>query len=621
MRPVSDLELNVIKTADYVVVGRDKPDGYMGPLGIAADPKRTPPRTKPIIPTTRYTGIDRSGQWKQSVDAYTLSPRANGKEKWVCNLSFKPARSEEHRIYLVQDSGVELTEADIKLKSGSLREIARLSATALTPGNPAQISGFSITPTTKAMTLLIAPESAGVWAGDNKPALVAETPIGNAAKLSLGIGSPESKSRSWEASPFQRVGRPKIHLFPNLDGEITLVLGGDDANFRVLKFRDGKQTASFDLPLSHGVLSSVILAPNGDFYYFTHANGTNPTASVVRASATGELLAKADLGFAENQFDFQSLERTTSSLAFAEQGVCLLTSRTLQNGHQSSFSAVFAPSSLEIIKNHGQNCSHSFANRTILDGGYFITADLGDNYPRGIILHKIARQEKKGRVVYTYKTKHGDRDEPRRNGPDGQPLRAHQWSNDNATYTELGDLVSTNRGYLVVFASEKSVVNDLAKSHHNESRNLGLVLVRKNFEQINQSEAVVPEDLILTKGEDTPPFGFYNYGGRYTRQQNRGVVWLTNFSDKSENVVHPRVAKISSDRFLIIWEKWSSSKFLGSYALAVNELGEPQCEPVKLGSNVRIPDGASLNVVGSQILWVERLAGKAVVYVFKLKAF
>ena len=622
--PVAFLEKAEVKRADYVVIGRDKPDGYMGPLGLAAITRQTGAKVKPSIPVVRHSGKDREGLWKSPVEIYTFTPSQKG-VKWACSIHFKPAAAEEHRVYLVEDLTAPSADNIIKLQNFQLKELTKLSGASLKPGIPVEIPNVVIKPETRPFTLLIAPESAGVWSSDADPSqltsLEADTPIGRIAKLSLGVGPNKKEKPFWEPSVFHGATRPDIHAFPKKDGEITLILAGGESAFRVQRFREGKQADSFDLPLSHGVLSNVIEAPNGDFYYFTHANGENPKASVVRANSKGELVAKYDLGFAEREFDFRSLEDTTSSLAYAEQGLCLVTSRTLQNGHQSSFAAVFNPSSLELIKNHGQNCSHSFANRAILDGGYFITADLGDNYPRGIVLHKLARQDKKGKVVYTYKTRHGDVDEPHRNGPDGRPLQAYKWSNDNATYTELGDIAATNRGYLVVFSSEKSTENNLAVSHHNEARNLGLVLVRRNFEQVAQKDIVVPEQLILTKGDASPLFGFYDFGGGYTPQQNRGVVWLTNFKDRSENVVHPRVAKISSDRYLIIWEKWSETKFLGSQAVVINEMGEPQIEPINLGATVRVPNGAVLHVVGSHILWVERQGSRANVFAWKLKSF
>lgn len=39
--------------------------------------------------------------------------------------------------------------------------------------------------------------------------------------------------------------------------------------------------------------------------------------------------------------------------------------------------------------------------------GEFIGVDLGDNYPRGINVHRISRTGKSSKVVYEFKTQHG----------------------------------------------------------------------------------------------------------------------------------------------------------------------------------------------------------------------
>ena len=71
------------------------------------------------------------------------------------------------------------------------------------------------------------------------------------------------------------------------------------------------------------------------------------------------------------------------------------------------------------------------------------------------------------RVVYTFKTLHGDTP----CSPAGKsypyweeistPSRPfYKWSNDNGTYTELGGVIETEEGYLVAFCSEKCYLDN-----------------------------------------------------------------------------------------------------------------------------------------------------------------
>ena len=77
---------------------------------------------------------------------------------------------------------------------------------------------------------------------------------------------------------------------------------------------------------------------------------------------------------------------------------------------------------LEVKRNHGQTSGHSFANFVTVaktkslattaggggDGAEFIAVDLGDNYPRGINVHRMTATKKTSKNVYAFKTKHAN---------------------------------------------------------------------------------------------------------------------------------------------------------------------------------------------------------------------
>ncbi|MDP6943261.1 MAG: hypothetical protein QF464_03855, partial [Myxococcota bacterium] len=126
--------------------------------------------------------------------------------------------------------------------------------------------------------------------------------------------------------------------------------------------------------------------------------------------------------------------------------------------HQGGIAVVFDAETLERVAHHGQTSGHSFSNfLTVDEAGRFVGIDLGDNYPRGVHLHRFDEGGIDSRVVYTFKTAHGTSAE----NPAGDTFALYeeisdeemsffQWSNDNATYTEIGGVVETPAGLAVL---------------------------------------------------------------------------------------------------------------------------------------------------------------------------
>merc|ERR1712032_925784 len=76
--------------------------------------------------------------------------------------------------------------------------------------------------------------------------------------------------------------------------------------------------------------------------------------------------------------------------------------------HQGGIAVVLDAETLSVVKNNGQTSGHSFENSlSVSESGEFVSVDLGDNFPRGVHLHKFDDNGMKSKVVYTFKTKHG----------------------------------------------------------------------------------------------------------------------------------------------------------------------------------------------------------------------
>lgn len=266
--------------------------------------------------------------------------------------------------------------------------------------------------------------------------------------------------------------------------------------------------------------------------------------------------------------------------------------------HQGAIVVVWDAESLAVRGKVKQSSSHSFeCFASTGSTGALLGVDLGDNYPRGVHLHRWDEAGKQSRVVYTFKTAHGT--SPK--SPAGKTYPAYetasakqlyQWSNDNSTYTELGGVVETTAGLLVVFAGEADRLdNTKATTMHNAPRNLGVVLVRRDFEAAEAGKGPnwVTDDLVLSKSDYTMEGGFYTFGGKWTEQRNVGVRWLTDYSEKaSDNASRVKVAALPDGRVALLWERWTDKAYLDTWAMVLAADGSVQKEPVALGNTLRL---------------------------------
>lgn len=112
----------------------------------------------------------------------------------------------------------------------------------------------------------------------------------------------------------------------------------------------------------------------------------------------------------------------------------------------------------------------------------------------------------------------------------------YQWSNDNSTYTELGGIIETDIGYVAIFASEKCYLDNSRAGMQfssfrpkrsifpgkdlNDSRNIGLVVIRKDIENARPANGVcwVAPELIISQSNYNMEGGFYTFQGRFSPQ-------------------------------------------------------------------------------------------------------
>jgi len=327
--------------------------------------------------------------------------------------------------------------------------------------------------------------------------------------------------------------------------------------------------------------------------------------------------------------------RNVGSMQYSKGKLGVIMSRTMHKSgdglnHQGGIAVIFDTRSLKLVRNLGQTSGHSFENvLTVNAAGEFVGIDLGDNYPRGVHLHKFTSKTRRSALVYTFKTSHGTsarspsgRTYPRYAEISGGGKTFYKWSNDNSTYTELGGVVQTKDGYVVVFAGEpyngRAIDNSRTGKSLNDPRNIGVVRIRSDFDKHRRFS---PDAMVLTPGR-TENGGFYSFGGRWSKQRNKGVVWLTGYRNKAKtNVSRLKVAALKSGALIVLWEVWTPTHYVTTYAAKINSSGKRLGLAVDLGSKVRLTRRDDLWVRGNDVHIVAGdKAGKSLeVMVLKVK--
>ncbi len=287
-----------------------------------------------------------------------------------------------------------------------------------------------------------------------------------------------------------------------------------------------------------------------------------------------------------------------ASLAHSDGSLGLIMNRLMHRStdglnHQGAFAAVFDAQTLAVARYWGQTSGHSFGSylTSSSTAAGFLGIDHGDNYPRGVHLHRFDRDHKSSRVVYTFKTKHGTTP----HNPAGVEFPLYEeisegtvhyrWSNDNNVYGELGAVIETPDGLVVSFIGEPNydglALDDMRATHDylSDSRNVGLVSVRHDFERASEGPGrnVVTDDLVISHHASsiTESGGFYAFNGSWQPQRNAGLRWLTSYTDAdSEHASRLKTIPLPSDSLMMIWELWSRTHFRGVRFTIVDAVGE-----------------------------------------------
>ena len=117
---------------------------------------------------------------------------------------------------------------------------------------------------------------------------------------------------------------------------------------------------------------------------------------------------------------------------------------------------------------------------------------------------------------------------------------------------------------LVLFSGEKPPLdNSMAVESHNAPRNIGFVKVPQDM----------TDTRVLSAGAKETG-GFYNFGGGWSPQENKGINWITDFKSMEENASRLKATKLSNGQILILFETWTGTKYVSSNVMTVDQNGQ-----------------------------------------------
>jgi len=378
--------------------------------------------------------------------------------------------------------------------------------------------------------------------------------------------------------------------------------------------QDIKKFQTVELPNpNRGFLAAAAGNAKGEAFYLTVFESSTAPVNMILSKYTtaSKIHLKTKIDVSKTGMNVFSYHQEVASLHFSNNQLLLLLARTMHKSadglnHQGGIAIRFDANKISLMNDYGQTSGHSFDNFIMSNSkGEFIGMDLGDNYPRGVHLHKFEDGFMHSRLVYSFKTRHstksncyGIKNYPYYPEISSASQKFYKWSNDNETYTELGSILEASDGYLVSFLGEPDKLGkslNCAEAGTNCSRNVGFVKVKSNFYESDI-------DMFLSRGI-TENGGFYNFKGLWTKQQNTGVVWLTAYKNPNESTAkYLKSVKLKDGNFLFLWELWSGETYKNTLALKTDQSGKPIGTVVELGRSVRLDRRNEVLLEGNQIL-------------------
>ncbi|MHC4955742.1 MAG: LamG domain-containing protein [Planctomycetota bacterium] len=341
-------------------------------------------------------------------------------------------------------------------------------------------------------------------------------------------------------------------------------------------------------------------------------------ATLHKASPKGEPLLHRELDTRPNALNVWSYNPSDLGSMQVSRGIvgAIFPHRMYKGGdglrHQRAIAVTFSAKTLEVVSNLGQTSGHSKGSVLGLDAkGNFFGLDLGDNYPRGLHLHRFDARGRLSRVVYTYKTRHGTspfRGSPRYDKISTGKTAFYKWSNDNGTYSRLGAVIEGPKSYHVVFSTARSpegkvLDNSRAFPGCKDPWDLALLRIVKDFGKA-RGGSFVSDAILADKKKDnvSEEGGFFDFGGRWKRQRVTGVNWLTSYGT-GEYALAPLASGTPDGGLVILWEKSVADK-REVYVMRFDKKDRLVRAPTLLRKNLRLNPEDRLVRIGERVYFL-----------------
>ena len=289
--------------------------------------------------------------------------------------------------------------------------------------------------------------------------------------------------------------------------------------------------------------------------------------------------AKAD---AKSQPVINPMVAATSRLAYHGGRLALLHGinvdydPAVEARHQKALTTHFDSNTGAATLTDSMWVSHSFDQRLFWDGTGFVELHLGDAFPRSIAMGRFNGAKDDTDTYHLFKPK----------GAEG----------DNNTFTRLGgitQIATGDLGYLVVFTTDRSTDGTEIL---NGTRDLAFLRVSRAFATMDEKGTTYVDGATTQE--------VMSSGKAATNK----LTWLTDYAADTAQADRPKVAAITGDQVVVMWERWTGtadrqSTFVGTQALVLGNDGVVKVMPKQIGTR-HLLRGDDLVSLGPQALFV-----------------
>jgi PKD repeat protein len=310
----------------------------------------------------------------------------------------------------------------------------------------------------------------------------------------------------------------------------------------------------------------------------------------------GNKIYEADLKDAGDPI-YQPLSGGSSRIEYGNGVIYVLFSRLtefatdINTRHQKASYRIIDAETGSVSTTMPVGFSHSFDQRLYFDGDYILSLELGDVYSRAVGLAKHDTSDRLGSMQDIFTIKGGMNSYPATGG------------GYNNTFTRLGNVRKGNTSYLVAMITETDGIH-FGLHILLDARNVAIINVVHNFEN-NFAYAANPDAETFVS--------YYNTG--YDNPYGSKLRWITHYLDENtENAERIKLEKVGPDRFVVLWEKWTSDTYVETYGTVIDELGNVLV-PEKALNKARLNRGDDIFLLDNKAAWIEGLADRFLLHI------